>query len=83
LKLVPRTLVTTLTTVHVCVELALSGSAIKGDPVPGADFFIHTVFVEGAFMSSGVLTFPPGATKPSRNSSKHALVPLSTSTASN
>ena len=54
--------------------LAISGEKIKGEAVPGADFKIHTVFVEGEFMSAGVLLFPkPGVAKPSRNSSRHAL----------
>lgn len=56
------------------ILLAISGEKINGEEVPGADFRIHTVFVEETFMSAGMLTFPkPGSTKPSRNSSKHAL----------
>jgi centromere protein C len=56
------------------VLLAISGEKIQGEDVPGADFRIHTIFVEDTFMSAGMLTFPkPGSTKPSRNSSKHAL----------
>lgn len=54
--------------------LAISGEKIEGELVPGADFKIHTVFIEDAFMSAGMLLFPkPGTSKPSRNSSKHAL----------
>ena len=56
------------------ILLAISGEKIQGEDVPGADFRIHTVFVEETFMSAGMLTFPkPGSAKPSRNSSKHAL----------
>lgn len=56
------------------LELALSHSLVQGEPVPNADFSIHTMFVEGGFMSAGVLLFPPDVSKPSRNSAKHSLV---------
>ena len=56
------------------VLLAVSADKIEGDAVPGAEFKIHTVFVEEEFMSAGMLIFPkPGNVKPSRNSSRHAL----------
>lgn len=54
--------------------IAVSRDEHDPAPVPGEQFSISTVFEEGAFMSAGILCFPPGVEKPSRNSAKYALV---------
>ncbi len=54
--------------------LALSHHNVEGDPVKGNSFKIHTMFTEGSYMSAGQLLFPTGATKPAKNSARHALV---------
>lgn len=55
--------------------LALGSDQVKAKTVNGEDFAIQTIFTEGTFLSSGILEFPPKSSKPSRNSSKHVLVP--------
>lgn len=54
--------------------LALGPEGVETNMVKGEDFGIQTVFTEGSFLSAGILEFPPQSTKPTRNSSKHALV---------
>jgi hypothetical protein len=56
------------------IVLALGPDQVQTKTVKGEDFAIQTVFTEGTFLSSGILEFPPGSSKPTRNSSKHALV---------
>lgn len=56
------------------VVLALGPEGVEVSTVKGEDFGIQTIFTEGSFLSAGILEFPPDSTKPSRNSSKHALV---------
>ena len=54
--------------------VALSHHHVQGDEVKDCSFRIHTIFTEGTYMSSGQLIFPPGSQKPTKNSSRHALV---------
>lgn len=54
--------------------VALSHHHVQGDEVKDCSFRIHTIFTEGSYMSSGQLIFPPGSAKPTKNSSRHALV---------
>lgn len=54
--------------------LALSHHHVQGDEVKDSSFKIHTIFTEGTYMSSGQLIFPPLSHKPTKNSSRHALV---------
>ena len=54
--------------------VALSHNHVQGDEVKDCSFRIHTIFTEGAYMSSGQLIFPPGSQKPTKNSHRHALV---------
>lgn len=54
--------------------LAISADQHTPEQVKGEKFSISTVFEEGNFLTAGILSFPPGVAKPSRNSAKHALV---------
>ena len=54
--------------------VALSHHHVQGDDVKDSTFKIHTIFTEGSYMSSGQLIFPPMSQKPTKNSSRHALV---------
>ena len=56
------------------VVIAISQDQLEPTLVKGEAFSIQTIFTEGGFLSSGVLVFPAKSEKPSRNSSKHALV---------
>lgn len=54
--------------------VALSEDQHRPESIKGEKFLISTVFEEGEYLTAGILVFPPGAEKPSRNSAKHALV---------
>lgn len=55
-------------------QLAIGPDQHELEKCKGEQFSICTVFEEGHFLTSGILAFPPGVTKPSRNSAGFALV---------
>lgn len=55
-------------------QLAIGSDQHVLEKCKGEQFSICTVFEEGHFLTSGVLSFPPGVSKPSRNSAGFALV---------
>ncbi len=54
--------------------VAIGPDEVDAPLISGESFGIQTLFTEGGFVSAGVLRFPPGAAKPPRNSSRHALL---------
>lgn len=54
--------------------LAISLDQHELRPVKDEQFLISTAFEESDFLSAGILSFPPGVKKPSRNSANYALV---------